>query len=368
MAAEKKHTVLIVDDEPLTCDMLAGFLSLDGYNTVLAYDGSTALQRVKEVSPDVILLDIMMPEVDGYEVCQRLKADKRWQHIPIILVTALSGKEDLLQGFEIGADDFITKPVDRFELRARVRSMVRTKKYYDDLQATLHMREDLTHLIVNDIRIPLTAILGYAQVLLTREAFAAVDTTEVRAIQTQAYRLDAFLNDMLILAKLEADELVLSRSMVDVGQLAQQVKECYQAIATSKQVELKFDVPSTAHLVSLDENLFHRVLEILISSAIKSSPQGGTVTLHIEYPWQNTASPAEPQIRIKILDEGPGISAQDRQRIFDQLEIEKLKDHRKNLATQGFAFCKLVIEGHQGRISIEPNRPTGSIFTITIAI
>ena len=367
MAAEKKYTVLIVDDEPLTCDMLAGFLSLDGYHTVFAYDGPEALQRVKEYPPDVILLDIMMPEVDGYEVCRQLKADKRWQHIPIILVTALSGKEDLLEGFEIGADDFITKPVDRFELRARVRSMARTKKHYDDLQATLHMREDLTHLIVNDIRIPITAILGYTQILLTRESFAAVDTTEVRAIQNQAYRLDAFLNDMLILAKLESDQLILNRSRVDVGQLAQQVKECYHAIAVSKHIELNFDLSSPAQLVSLDENLFHRVLEILISNAIKSSPQGGTVTLHVEYPRQTTASAAEPQIRIKILDEGPGITVQDRDRIFDKLEVEKLKDRKKSpAAQQGFAFCKLVVDGHQGRISVESNQPTGSIFTIEI--
>jgi len=366
MAAEKRHTVLIVDDEPLTCDMLAGFLLPDGYNTVLAYDGPEALQKVKEYPPDVILLDVMMPELDGYEVCQQLKSDKRWQHIPIILVTALSGKEDLLEGFKIGADDFITKPVDRFELRARVRSMVRAKKHYDDLQATLHMREDLTHLIVNDIRIPLTAILGYAQILLTRESFAAVDTTEVRAIQTQAYRLDAFLNDMLILAKLESDQLILNRSLVDAGQLAQQVKECYQAIATSKQVELNFHISAPAQLVSLDENLFHRVLEILVSDAIKSSPQGGTVTLRVDFPRKNTASAFEPQIRIKILDEGPGLTAQDRERIFDKVEIEKLKDRKKSSAEQGFAFCKLVVDGHQGRISVEPNQPSGSILSIEI--
>lgn len=366
MTAERKGTVLIVDDEPLTCDMLAGFLLPDGYDTVFAYGGPEAFRVISEYPPDVILLDVMMPDVDGYEVCQQLKSDKRWQHIPIILVTALSGKEDLLQGFEAGADDFISKPVDRFELRARVRSMMQTKNQYDDLQATLHMREDLTHLIVNDIRIPLTAILGYAQILLTRESFTAVDTTEVQAIQAQAYRLDAFLNDMLILAKLESDHLILNRSMVDVGQLAQQVQESHQAIAASKNIRLDLDIASPTQLVSLDENLFHRVLENLFSNAIKSSPQGGTVTLQVDYPQRNKASATKPQIQIKIFDEGPGISAQDQEHIFDKLEIEKLKDREKSPACQGLAFCRLVIEGHQGRISIDPNKPTGSIFTIEI--
>lgn len=366
MAVEKKRTVLIVDDEPLTCDMLAGFLSPDGYDTVFAYDGPEALQRVKEDPPDVILLDVMMPEVDGYEVCQQLKSDKRWHHIPIILVTALSSKEDLLEGFKIGADDFISKPVDRFELRARVRSMMQAKKHYDDLQATLHMREELTHLIVNDIRIPLTAILGYTQVLLTRESSAVMDAMELQAIQTQTYRLDAFLNDMLILAKLESDQLILNCSMVDVGQLIKQVQESYTAIATSKNIELNFNVSSPAQFISLDENLFHRVLENLILNAIKSSPQGGAVTLQVNYPQQSSTSAAEPKIRIKILDEGSEITAQDLEYISDKLETEKLKDRNKSPVGQGLAFCKLVVEGHHGRISVEPNRPTGSVFTIEI--
>lgn len=129
----KKRTILVIDDEESIFEVIEGLLYREGYNLIYIESGQNALTCIDEVQPDVILLDLMMPELDGIETCQRLKSNERWSHIPIIMVTALSSKEDLARSLDAGADDFLSKPINSLELRARVRSMLRIKLQYDAL-------------------------------------------------------------------------------------------------------------------------------------------------------------------------------------------------------------------------------------------
>lgn len=142
----KPATILVVDDEPILRDILEALLQAQGYNLALAGSGPEALAKVAEFCPDLILLDVMMPGMDGLEVCQILKAEKLWQHIPIILITALSSVEDLARGINAGADDFLHKPFDNLELLARVRSMLRLKSQYDALEEQRQKLETSLHL------------------------------------------------------------------------------------------------------------------------------------------------------------------------------------------------------------------------------
>ena len=128
-------TVLIVDDERVARDLIEGFLYPEGYNLVFANSGVEVLTHIETINPDVILLDVMMPIVDGFEVCRRLKADERWQHIPIILVTAKAALQDIVHGLDTGADEYLTKPVEHAALVARVRANLRAKALHDEVQA-----------------------------------------------------------------------------------------------------------------------------------------------------------------------------------------------------------------------------------------
>ena len=136
----RKLRLLIIDDEESIFEVIEGLLFREGYEFTYLASGTEALTKIDEIQPDVILLDLMMPEMDGIETCQQIKSNERWCPIPIIMVTALSSKEDLARCLEAGADDFLSKPINSIELRARVRSMLRIKLQYDALAATQQLR------------------------------------------------------------------------------------------------------------------------------------------------------------------------------------------------------------------------------------
>jgi two-component system sensor histidine kinase/response regulator len=357
----EKSAILIVDDEQMARDIIEGFLYREGYNLAFATNGQEVLTYLERAVPDVILMDVMMPEMDGFEACLHLKSDKRWRHIPVILVTALGSTDDIVRGFEAGADDFLQKPVNDQELRARVRSMLRIKKQYDELQATMNMREDLVRMIMHDMRTPLTTIIGFSELLLLKKILVpeAVDT--VNKIRAQAHELNTFVDDMLIVAKMESGRLGLNRILVDVKELVRSVEENHRIIAQSKSIQLQVKLPKETKNLLLDTYLFHRVLDNLISNALKFSPEESAVTLQVEYP---EVSP--PQLRIQVFDEGPGVPEPDRELIFDKFEVLSLKRQGVAQVGLGLAFCKMVVEAHDGRIFVEANKPEGAVFVIEI--
>ena len=206
----RNKTILIVDDEEMTRQILGRGLTQPNYHLVLTGSGAEALEMMAELTPDLILLDVMMPEMDGFEVCQRLKSNPQWQHIPIILVTALSSKEDLAHGLEVGADDFIAKPFDWLELEARIRSMLRLKAQYDRLEAqkaqleeVLQLRKDMSNMLVHDMKSPLTAVSVYSDLLLRDSALPAQGRQHLQAIKQGAEQLTQYANDLLRRAKTE---------------------------------------------------------------------------------------------------------------------------------------------------------------------
>ena len=140
---EDQEKILIVDDNRPNVELLQAHLESAGYNVVAAYGGEEALQKVESEKPDMILLDIMMPRMSGYEVCRRLKADPKSKVIPIVMVTALNELEDVEKGVDVGADDFLMKPINKLELIARVKSMFRVKNLEDELQRTVAYHEEM---------------------------------------------------------------------------------------------------------------------------------------------------------------------------------------------------------------------------------
>lgn len=355
--------ILIVDDDPFMRETFQVFLDIDGYDIRIAENGVAALARLEEIAADVILLDIMMPDMDGLEVCRRLKADERYRHIPVILVTALEMRDHVVRGLEAGADELVSKPVSAPELRARVRAMLRLKKQYDELVATLHLREALTHMIVHDMRSPLSVIRGYGELLLVAGSLSAEDRRCVQAMATQAERLNTFINDFLLMAKMQAGSLLLNRTDVDLKALAQELLHHYDLLAQSKSIRLRFEAPATLPVFSLDQHLWERLVDNLLSNALKFAPPNSTVMLKLS---SSLDAQGQPHLFLRLFDEGPGIAPEHRQRIFEAYEIIQLHRAGTPQVGLGLAFCKMVVEAHGGRIWVEANQPQGSIFSVEI--
>lgn len=379
----QKSSVLVVDDEPHGFDVIEAHLYREGYDLIYLNSGVEALKCLDNIKPDVILLDVMMPVLDGIEVCRQIKSNSQQKHIPIIMVTALNSKEDLAKSFDAGADDFLTKPVSGIELRARVRSMLRIKQQYDALQSTLHLREELSNMIVHDLRNPLSKIIAGSSLLLESN-LNDEDIQDVNLILTAGRQLNSLVNDLLILTKMEAGKMILNRLAVDLNELATRALSEFSKVADSKNITLKSKLDLQVNPVYVDENLLRRVLDNLLSNALKFSPRQSVITLQINYlsskideeylsnytcvlPDKNSNGNIGKthQVIIRLIDEGPGINEELKQRIFNKYEVGEILTGFSQFGI-GLAFCKMVIEAHGGTIFVEENKPQGSIFTVII--
>jgi signal transduction histidine kinase len=362
---DKKLSVLVIDDELNSFDVIEAHLYREGYALSYAPSGIEALNQLDSLEPDVILMDVMMPQMDGIEVCRTIKSDPYWKHIPIIMVTALNSKEDLARSLDAGADDFLTKPVSGIELRARVHSMLRIKQQYDALEATLKLREDLSNMIVHDLRNPLTTILMSSS-LLANDGLEGKNLQRTQLILAAGHQLESMINDLLLLAKMESGKLVLNRAEVFLNDMAAKALSQASSIALSRSIQLKSQLSEPSYPISGDAHLLHRVLDNLLSNAIKFSPPNSTITLQVDYPSDSESSNlVQKRATIRVVDEGIGISEELEERIFEKYEVGNVLTEVSQLGL-GLAFCKMAVEAHSGKIVIEANKPQGSIFTVIL--
>lgn len=352
----KPASLLIVDDELDNFDVLEALLLKEGHELHYAKSGMAALAFLENTPPDAILLDVMMPEMDGMEVCQRVKAHPEWHHIPIIMVTALTAKEDLARCLNAGADDFISKPVNAQELRARIRSMLRIKRQHDDLQNIMQLREDMVNMMVHDLRTPLAIILMATFILKIPGRSPEEFGKNIERIEHAGYQLQSQIDSLLLLAKLESDTMALNRSDIDLSALCSAALKEFESISDQRHITLNATLPVPGGCINVDANIFRRVIDNLLSNAIKFSRAGSEVLLEAEYL-------AADQAVIRVKDFGYGVSDVLKQSIFEKFEVGQFLENVPQIGL-GLAFCRMAIEAHGGRITVEDNIPNGAIFSV----
>lgn len=352
--------VLVVDDDALSRRLMRDLLSVHGYQLSEATDGEDALRQVEAAPPDVILMDVMMPKLDGIATCRRLQADERTTPIPVLLVTALHDRADRLRGIASGATDFITKPIDTAEVLLRVRNVLRTKHLYDQRTKLLRLREDLSDMLVHDLRNPLLAISLCARRIVTQDTPPTVSRL-AGSILDQVQLLERFITDLLTVSKMEHGHLSLQRTREDLVALGRSTLRNNQELADSKNIRFEVLAPDTGCHAELDKSLLTRLLDNLIVNAIKFAPNDSAVTLRI-----TPSDEAGTLCRIQVEDEGPGIPLGYREAIFDKFEVMNLKDPAVPQIGLGLALCRMVAEAHGGRIFVETRKPQGSTFTVEL--
>ncbi len=349
--------LLIVDDQSENFKVIEVLLSREPYELNYVSSGQAALEYLQFHEPDVILMDVMMPEMDGYDLAQRIKSHSEWQHIPIIAITALSGSEDLEKCLSAGADDFISKPVDGVELRARIRAMLRIRRQYERLHYLVDLQDDLAHMMVHDLRSPLTSIAMSTSVL-DRVVHEPLPKKQVKRILASINRLQCMIDSVLMLGKLKSDRMALRLHDLDVAEMLQEAIEDFQLFAKQRSIKIVTQLPENSIAVLADNLLIRRVVDNLLSNAIKFSNPDSTITVRVSYPHQK-------RLRIEVIDQGPGVSPDLQERLFQKFEVDNLVTGVKQTGL-GLAFCKMAIEAHSGTIYVQPNEPKGSIFNLEI--
>ena len=370
--------ILVVDDVAANVRLLESILLLEDYQVTTASSGPEALEKMRESAPDVVLLDVMMPGMDGFEVCARLKTDPAWACIPVVMVTALQEATDRVSALEAGADDFLTKPVDDVEVVARVKSLVRAKRDRDaldvafselsaahtDLQRAESMRDSLTQMLVHDLRTPLTTMLMSLQLLKDTDK----DSSPLDAMQSEmidlslqgSNRLLALVNDLLDIAKMEGGELKIERLPIDIAELIDSAQQSVATQLRDTNVELKRSVASGATSLDADAELLRRVLINLLGNAIKFTPRDGQIEISV--------AREDDGWSFSVRDEGPGIAPEHRERIFEKFgQVEMRGQSHAPSTGLGLTFCRLAVEAHGGRIWVESDVGQGSVFRFTIA-
>ena len=361
-AVSQAGHILVVDDEPKNRLLLCELLELYGHLVTEAADGEQALQEVSNDAPDVILLDVMMPGLDGLEVCRRLKADPSTAPIPILMITSLTAQEDRHRGIDAGANDFLSKPIDRRDVLLRVRNAIYTKRLFDQLQDSYEelreleaMRDSLVHMIVHDMRSPLTAMHGYLELLEMMDGDGLSDKGAdfLHQVRNSTDTLIEMVSDLLDVNKMESGEMPLSPEECDLAALARE--------ATSKLSSLKgarvlsVHAPEEAEIVKCDPGLILRVIQNLLGNALKFTPDGGSV--------QAAIRPGEESVRVVVQDTGPGVPPEYHEKIFEKFgQVEMREQKQKHSTGLGLTFCKLAVEAHGGQIGVDSEVDKGSTF------
>ncbi len=352
-------SILVVDDEYNNFYVIETLLKNQSYQLHYAASGQEAIAMLELCNPDLILLDVMMPGIDGIEICRQIKSLSKWQIIPIIMITSLNSKSDLAYCLNAGADDFISKPVNGIELRARIHSMLRIKHQYDDLQSLLKLREDMVDMLVHDLRNPLSAILVGLQLLKTPNYPIERQKKQLTQIYSSAQNLQSLIDNLLQISLLESGQIRLNYKEVDIGELIQDALANFEVIAAQKNQSLGCELPTaSSRKVFVDRTMIHRTLDNLIANAIKFSPSNSQIMIKLEFLESGDT-------KIQVIDSGPGVSEELKRNIFDKYEIGTLMPEISQIGL-GLAFCKMVVEAHNGKISVQNNYPKGAIFEITL--
>lgn len=355
-------TVLVVDDQEIARVMLSETLRSFGYVVVVASSGQMALDRAIQNQPHAILLDVVMPDLDGFEVCRRLKQHPETSPIPVLMVTALSDTASRLRGIEAGADDFLSKPIEPDEIRLRVRNACRMKQLYDetrnalvDLRVLEEQRDGLVHMVAHDMRSPATTIMGYLE-LLESKLKTHLGPDHRRMFETchgQCLRLNNMIGDMLDLSRMERTGLPLKRQSVSTQDLITAV--VHQVGTRGERLQLGPAVNSQVHV---DATTIQRVLINLIDNALAYSPKSEPVRIAVV--------DSGDRWRFEVTDGGAGIPPEQREHLFDKFVRGNAGENSRRSVGLGLAFCKLAVQAHDGFIGIAEAVPKGSIFWFTL--
>jgi len=359
-AVQAGGRILVVDDHEHNRVLLQEILEQQGYRVETAVDGDGALRAISRAQPDLVLLDVNMPGMDGFEVCRRLRAAGESAALPVILVTALADREQRLEGIAAGANDYLTKPIDRADLLLRVKNALRMRSLhrevesqYQQLQRLEQLRDSLVHMLVHDLRAPLTGIRGYLELARMRvEELSAPDVLkDFDEMERGVVELTDMISDVLDVSRFEAQAMPLSPVQTDLRTLAE---EAVFVVGRPRHATVELSA-ATPVPVTADPTIIRRVITNLVGNAVKFSPRDAIVRVE--------AQSTEDGAQLRVMDQGRGVPAEYHERIFDKFgQVGENSGSPVRSSGLGLAYCKLAVQAHGGRIGVSSEPGKGSTF------
>ena len=396
--------ILIVDDNPRNLQVAGNLLQDVGYELIFATDGEEALDCAREEGPELILLDVMMPRMDGYEVCRRLKDSPVTRSIPVLFLTAKTDSEDIIQGFDAGGVDYIAKPFQSGELLARVQTHAQLTRARTDLvQANRNLQKqkelvekqaarisasntalresnaEMKHLneqkseflgiAAHDLKNPLAAISGLFSILndVVEESDDENNRLDkesremLEAIETSSTHMFSVIDDLLKNLSLESGEISLNRTEIDLSEIAREVTAMNESQASAKNIELVFESAGNS-VAYADRNRMREIVDNLVSNAVKYSPFEKRVWIMV---YQKEESPG--LVYCSVEDEGPGFKPGDMERLFGRFQKLSARPTGGESSTGlGLSIVKRLVDLHEGKIWVESEPGNGATFFMEI--
>ena len=354
--------IMVVDDNEMSRDFLSRRLAMEGYRTETAPDGRAALEMVNLDPPAAILLDIMMPGLSGLQVLQEIRKTHSLTNLPVILVSAKDRSEDVVEGLQLGANDYVTKPVDIVVLQARLETHLSIVRLVRERDRLTRMKDDFLRIASHDLRSPLSAIAGFAEHLLELVQEQSITPEEehhlIGKIVTNASVMNRIILDFLDAQALEDGRLKLTRGPVSLADLVRDVVENQQPRATEKGLQISA-LARSARKVDADEQRLRQVIQNLVDNACKFTPPEGAVEVRTR--------DDDAQVVVEVIDSGPGLAEEDFPKLFQRYaKLSARPTAGEKSSGLGLSICRQLVEAHGGTIGADNSEERGARFWFSL--
>jgi signal transduction histidine kinase len=354
--------VLVVDDVAQNVEIAKTILEMEGYAVDTAGEGRKAVERARSGGIDLILLDIMMPETDGFQVAEELQRDESTADIPIIFLTARNDTESITRGFRIGAVDYITKPFKGEELKMRVRTHLKLRHTQQKLREANAAKDKFFSIIAHDLRSPFNALVGMSQFLANGIENLDAETAKefLRGMHRSSKNAFNLLENLLEWARVQTGRLPMKPERINVSELVKENLSLFQVNINNKQLQVENTLRDSEPAYA-DRNAVQAIFRNLLSNAIKFTPQGGTIALSSRQLADRRA--------FTVKDDGVGMDEETRRGLFriDVRQSSAGTDSEKGSGL-GLILSKEFVERNGGEIDVESEEGKGSMFTFTLPL
>lgn len=355
--------ILIVDDDAVNRVVLAGFLAVEEYTVAEATSGEEALAVYRAFKPDLVLLDVTLPKMDGFQTCRELQRRHGAALAPVLFITSRGSAQDIITGFSVGGVDYLTKPVGEKETLVRIRVHLSNRRLIEQLAQSNRRKNELLGMAAHDLRNPLASISGVAE-LLHEGAFGALTPEQaevLKSVREESQAMLKMVNELLDVAAIESGVLQIKIERCDLVELIEHSIYLNQANAARKKTSIVFQRPATATWSRLDPGKIRQVIDNLVSNAVKYSPLGSTITVRLLAEKQHHV--------ISVIDQGPGIPEIERHRLFKEFSTLSVPSTAGEKSTGlGLAICRRIVEAHHGTISAHNLAQGGCEFSAVFPI